>query len=528
MFNAAHILETALIMLAAFLIGAVAGTLIRSALRRKPAAPVSPAVVVPAAAGPALVTAPVIDPILAPAVPVASEDVPVPDFAETMIALASAPLPEIRQMPAIAPLPAVEGAAPVALVKALIEPARAAGETTSGRHIASPLDEAQPKTPVTSETTQSADILPFPIEVTAAPSLTDVAAELESLLTLAVAADAEAPKPDHPPTEQPENAAPVPAVVEYSPSVLAAVVTEESASATLDAVPDTLFVESEAAGVDGGLAVPEISEAAEITEPDAEIAKFDAEIAKSEVVAPADAVPEAVAQAEVVVAAEPATPSVPAASSVTKEVVEVVVAGRAAIPVDIPVEPPADTQLEVPAETPIESPVEATILPSAAPEPVTAKRTPEEDEAAAMRAIEGNWSPRQKTGKPRRSAPAPDGISDARDAVKASGAAVAAAAEATSAVVEALPDPNKPAGITAPRNGRPDELTNVIGILPIIETALNTLGIYHFDQVAELNEKQTAWLEAHLGIDGRISREHWREQAVELAALTKVKVAAET
>ena len=95
-------------------------------------------------------------------------------------------------------------------------------------------------------------------------------------------------------------------------------------------------------------------------------------------------------------------------------------------------------------------------------------------------------------------------------------------------MVETLPDPNKPVGIPAPRNGQPDALTNVIGILPIIETALNTLGIYHFDQVADLTDKQIAWLEAHLGIDGRIGREHWREQAVELAALTRVKVAAET
>ena len=105
---------------------------------------------------------------------------------------------------------------------------------------------------------------------------------------------------------------------------------------------------------------------------------------------------------------------------------------------------------------------------------------------------------------------------------------MSAAVEATQAVVEAMPDPNKPAGITAPRNDRADELTNVIGILPIIETALNSLGIYHFDQLAGLTDKQVAWVETHLGIDGRIGREHWREQAVELAALSGPKVAAET
>lgn len=485
MFNAAHILETALIMLAAFLIGAAAGTLIRLAartLRRKPVATVSSALVAPtAAAEPALVIAPVIDPINAPAVPVASNEVPVPDFAETMIALANAPLPEIRQMPAIAPLPPVEGAAPPAIATVGIEPARTAGETTSGRHIASPLENARPLTPVISDATKSADILPFPSEATALPSLTDVAAELESLLTQAVAADAEAPKSADPPPEDAEEATPV-AVVEGSSSPEVAVEGSRLSG------PEALTIEAEAPAADSAPVPVEIAEAAATPDPD--------------VVATVDVVSDSELPAGLVVAEQAA--------------------------VETPQSAPASETPEAAQVAPAESPVEAKVLTTEAPEPVAAKRSPEEDEAAAMRAIEGNWSPRQKGSRPRRAAPAPDGIADAGDAVKASGAAVAAAAEAANAVVEAIPDPNRPAGIPAPRNGRRDELTNVIGILPIIETALNTLGIYHFDQVADLNDKQMAWVETHLGIDGRISREHWREQAVELAALTNAKVAAET
>ncbi|WP_421760290.1 hypothetical protein [Devosia sp.] len=504
MFNAAHILETALIMLVAFLIGAAAGTLIRlgvRTLRPKPVATVSPALVAPiAAAGPALVTAPVVDPINAPAVPVASKEVPVPDFAETMIALANAPLPEIRQMPTIAPLPPVEGAAPTAVAKAQIEPARTAGETTSGRHIASPLDVAQPRTLVTSETTQSADILPFPIEATASPSLTDVAAELESLLTQAVAADAEAPKSSNSPSEETEVVAPVVAVDRSG----SAGIELEEAPPVPAAPPVVLTVAEEAPAEQSDLVVAEVSETT--AEPD--------------VVASAEVSPEGVVPVDLAVAEQVVVPDAQPPATASDEVVEVVQAG----PAEVAVEAPAESQIKVP----VDSPVEANSHPSETPVPMPAKRSPEEDEAAAMRAIEGNWSPRQKGSKPRRAAPVPDGIAEAGDAVKASGAAVAAAAEAANAVVEAIPDPNKPEGIPAPRNGQRDELTNVIGILPIIETALNTLGIYHFDQVADLNDKQMAWVETHLGIDGRISREHWREQAVELAALTNAKVAADT
>jgi predicted flap endonuclease-1-like 5' DNA nuclease len=65
-----------------------------------------------------------------------------------------------------------------------------------------------------------------------------------------------------------------------------------------------------------------------------------------------------------------------------------------------------------------------------------------------------------------------------------------------------------------------DNLTNIIGILPIIETALNTAGIYHFDQIAHLTDENVSWLEGHLGIAGRIGREHWREQARDLAIIS--------
>ena len=58
-------------------------------------------------------------------------------------------------------------------------------------------------------------------------------------------------------------------------------------------------------------------------------------------------------------------------------------------------------------------------------------------------------------------------------------------------------------------------------MLPVIETALNQAGIYHFDQIAGFTDENVAWLEGHLGIAGRIEREHWREQARELAIVSE-------
>jgi predicted flap endonuclease-1-like 5' DNA nuclease len=567
MFNAAHILETALIMLAAFVIGAVLGSLAKAVLRRKPAAVVPATLVTPAATtGPDLVTAPVIEPISAPAVPVASTEVPVPDFAATMIALANAPLPEIRQMPAIAPLPPVEGAVQVSVAPTVIEPARVAGETTSGRQIASPLETPEPPASVAVDVTRSADILQFPTEaMPVTPSLTDVAAELESLLTQAVAADAEAPKTDAEVIEQatedprrPDSAAvamtedPTKAAEPDSKILSLDDTTAEAMAAMPPVVPDAEATISslEEAGAGNTSEEPvQTSRADAKSSPDGDAAAFVAEVpplvGEPEVAETAledvgtGGVPELLLRAtepgvsktlEDKVAPAVAAPEREGEQKLQDDTPQAAVVATEP-PLDvgtIGLQPVALTAADVRSVAPSAAPVLAQVEPVELAEPVPVMRSAEEDEAAAMRAIEGNWSPRQKVGKHRRKAPAPDGVTEAEDAVKASGAAVAAAAEAAQAVVEAAPDPNKPHGIIAPRNGRSDELTNVIGILPIIETALNALGIYHFDQVAELTDKQMAWVETHLGIDGRISREHWREQAVELAALGNVKVAEKT
>ena len=150
------------------------------------------------------------------------------------------------------------------------------------------------------------------------------------------------------------------------------------------------------------------------------------------------------------------------------------------------------------------------------PEPAVARNSG--DEAAAMQAIEGGWSPRRASPRLVRSAELPDG-GDASAALAASGAAVAAASRTASAIVSELaPDPARPAALDGPREGNADDLTHIIGVLPVIETALNKLGVYHYDQIAAWSAETVAWVENHLGLDGRIQRELWRLQARELAA----------
>lgn len=76
---------------------------------------------------------------------------------------------------------------------------------------------------------------------------------------------------------------------------------------------------------------------------------------------------------------------------------------------------------------------------------------------------------------------------------------------------------DKPPGRAAPDGGKPDDLRRIRGIGPKNEDVLNSLGIYHYDQIAALTPANIAWLEAYLKLHGRIAREDWVGQARALA-----------
>lgn len=75
----------------------------------------------------------------------------------------------------------------------------------------------------------------------------------------------------------------------------------------------------------------------------------------------------------------------------------------------------------------------------------------------------------------------------------------------------------KPQGLPAARGGARDDLRMIAGIGPRIESTLNSLGVYHFDQIAAWSPANIDWIERYLAFKGRIGRERWVEQAKALA-----------
>jgi len=78
--------------------------------------------------------------------------------------------------------------------------------------------------------------------------------------------------------------------------------------------------------------------------------------------------------------------------------------------------------------------------------------------------------------------------------------------------------PMRPMGLTAPRNGVPDDLQRIRGIGRRNEQLLNSLGIFHFGQIAAWTPAETRWIGAYLAFPERIERDDWVGQAVILAS----------
>jgi predicted flap endonuclease-1-like 5' DNA nuclease len=74
----------------------------------------------------------------------------------------------------------------------------------------------------------------------------------------------------------------------------------------------------------------------------------------------------------------------------------------------------------------------------------------------------------------------------------------------------------RPLALDKPVEGQPDDLTLIGGIGPKIQDVLNSLGIFHFDQIADWNAGNVAWVDDYLSFTGRITREGWVEQAAVL------------
>ena len=79
--------------------------------------------------------------------------------------------------------------------------------------------------------------------------------------------------------------------------------------------------------------------------------------------------------------------------------------------------------------------------------------------------------------------------------------------------------PAPPLPVLKPADGPPDDLRQIKGIGPKLQTLLNELGVTRFAQIAGWTPEEMAAIDARLGqFQGRPERDRWQEQARLLAA----------
>jgi len=77
--------------------------------------------------------------------------------------------------------------------------------------------------------------------------------------------------------------------------------------------------------------------------------------------------------------------------------------------------------------------------------------------------------------------------------------------------------PARPANLFDETPAEPDDLKLIRGIGPGLESKLNALGIYKFDQIAGFSEADLVWIDENLtAFKGRCFRDDWVGQAREL------------
>jgi small subunit ribosomal protein S2 len=107
-----------------------------------------------------------------------------------------------------------------------------------------------------------------------------------------------------------------------------------------------------------------------------------------------------------------------------------------------------------------------------------------------------------------------DGISRGQ-----SGLDVDLGAAETPIMVEDIPAPASDGFVKllAPQ-GAPDDLTKLGGVGPQLVAKLNEYGVFHFSQLAAMNDADVAELDAALKLNGRATSDGWLETARALSA----------
>ena len=168
-------------------------------------------------------------------------------------------------------------------------------------------------------------------------------------------------------------------------------------------------------------------------------------------------------------------------------------------------------------------------------EPAGAKTTQTSEPVAAKAKADAPSAPKPDAPKPAPAAKADAPVAKA-DAPVAKADAPVAKADAPVAAPKAAADSTapaaaaeggkdetdvgtRPAALSAPKGGQADNLKEIKGVGPKLESLLHEMGFYHFDQIASWGADELAWMDANLkGFKGRASRDNWVEQAKVLAA----------
>ncbi|MDA7428726.1 NADH-quinone oxidoreductase subunit E [Primorskyibacter aestuariivivens] len=132
----------------------------------------------------------------------------------------------------------------------------------------------------------------------------------------------------------------------------------------------------------------------------------------------------------------------------------------------------------------------------------------------AVASVAGAAAPAQP--RPAANAPADATGIDTREAQEVKkGRPVSDSAPAKAeAAADAPSEGTRPEALDGPRDGKPDDLKLIKGIGPKLEKLCNSMGFYHFDQIANWTAEEIAWVDQNLeGFKGRVSRDNWVAQA---------------
>ena len=162
--------------------------------------------------------------------------------------------------------------------------------------------------------------------------------------------------------------------------------------------------------------------------------------------------------------------------------------------------------------------------PEPASEPAPAPEKPAAEKPAPKKTAPAKPAPAAKPAAAR-AKPAPAKKPAAKKAAPKAAATAPVANDrpglALNAALAKSKEPVSKAGpelLSAPRGGKADDLKEIKGVGPKLEGLLNSVGVWHFDQIASWKAKDIAFVDDKMeGFKGRITRDEWVKQARVLA-----------